>query len=344
MIDNDRLMGSILAAQPEIQLDFDLIAELYGPGVTARTIQSKMNKPRRIGETLLAVHNSKVETGEVPDRNKSAWIRENAQNEARVVDSLAKLGNVKNYLGREKNLMESLPADLPVFRSKKRKTERAARISEFLANTDNPDLQQIDVVDLSSDPEDLAKNKHTMKADHMLNDRVVRPPWTMSDWPAQSGWQGKRELGAHSNQAVPSNWAAPSQQDTQDAYSVTWNAPPGREVKDNWNGQRSWHGGSNQDIQSGSGTLPDWGTENYQNAGNKRHARRLSRWDDPGGVPQVQQPTGHDYGWTDTSTINQSRNPISFMGSRLPTIWHQPGRQFARSVSQQNEENERNDW
>ena len=298
-----------------------------------------MNKPRRIGETLLAVHNNKIETGETPARNKSAWIRENAQNEARVVDSLVKLGNVKNYLGREKKLMESLPADLPVFRNKKRKTERAARISEFLANTDNPDLQQIDVVDLSSDAEDVAKNKHTMTTEYMLNGRIVRPVWT-----AQSGWQGKRDHDVHSNQGAHLNWAPPSQQDTQDAYPVSWNAPPNREVKDGWNGQRSWHGGSNQDVQSGSGTLPEWGTESYQNANNRRHAQRLSRWNDPGGVPQVQQRTGQDHRWTDTSSINLSRHPMSFIGSSSPTAWHLPGRQFARSVSQQNEENERNAW
>ncbi|OQD83790.1 hypothetical protein PENANT_c015G11822 [Penicillium antarcticum] len=338
MFENDRLMGAILAAQPEIQLDFDLIAELYGGSATPRTVQSKMNKSRRIGESMLAAHKEKILTRKTPVQNKRAWIHENTQIEDQIVASLENLGSVKEHLGREKTLMESLPADLPAFRNKKRKTERTSRLSEYLTDADNPEVHHIDVVDLSSDHEDIEKNKRTMKADHGFNNW---PHWTSEgepDEPADFSWNGKHGQNAQADQGILSNWG------TQTKETVSsWGTRPNREAQNDWGNQHSWNEESNhQGKQSSSGSLPAWGTEAYQNAGNKRETRRLSHRDNPLTAHQSQQR--QEYGWSAPSTANHSRNSTRYIGSTSPHHWNRPASQFARSVSQQNEENMSNEW
>jgi hypothetical protein len=321
------------------QLDFDLIAELYGPGATARTIQSKMKKSRCIGEIILAARKDKMQTGEIPAGNKRAWVLANAESDARVADSLISLSNVKSYLGREKSLMESLPAYLPVFHNKKRKTDRGGRVSEFSTNTGHPDLQDFDVVDLSSDTEIAREDKHVTKPGRTLNVRGRWPSWTESDWPAQSR---KLDQNAQPNKDVLSDWNKRIEQEFR-SKNLHWGASSNQEAQHDWSAQHSWNAGSSKDNQSCSDALPEWGTEEYQNARNKCHARHLSRQSNTRAIPQNQQWTDQNRGWTDTA-INHGGVPTSFMGRISPVVWDRPGRQFARSVSQQNEENERSYW
>ncbi|KAJ5754062.1 uncharacterized protein N7511_008215 [Penicillium nucicola] len=247
-----------------------------------------MNKSRRIGETMFAIHRERImrrneeriimrdknkilmrDNHESPSQNKRAWICENTQNEDSMVASLETLNDAKKHLCRQKTFIDALSVDRPVL-CKKRKTDR-------VANDDKSEVQQIDVIDLSLDSEDTG---------------------------------GKF---------------------------------PTRDTKHGWGGQGSWTERSdNRDKESRAERLPAWGTEAYQNAGKRHHVRHLSHRENPRTSPQWQRR--QEYGLGLPSAGNNSQLFTSFMGNTSLGVQNRLGRQFARSVSQQNEKNMSQAW